>query len=328
MVNFLNNIKKTKVSISVSILFFIGMTFGYYFTLAWGAVKISLGLASVGTLVAMLQLVSKIENPFKGLSSILPQYYAMSASAERILELLELPEETRRETNKDSGEVYSSMSELEFKDVTFFYSDDKEKVFDAFSHTIKKGEFVAIRGTSGIGKSTFLKLLLGVLSPSEGEIRINLKNGSSISVSDVDKKLFAYVPQGNMILSGTIRENILFGSKDEVSEEKIKEAAKTACVWDIIESLPDGLDTVLGEKGAGLSEGQIQRIAIARAIYYDAPVLLLDEATSALDESTETQVLKNIKAKTDKTCIIVTHKKTALSFCDSEVVMQKNYENN
>jgi len=167
---------------------------------------------------------------------------------------------------------------------------------------------------SGAGKSTAIKLLLGIFEPDKGSIYIKTKTGK-ILVNKSTRPLFSYVPQGNLILSGTIRENICFAS-GEASEEDIIKSAKVAQIWDFIDGLEEGLDTVIGEKGLGLSEGQAQRISIARAILYDAPILLLDESTSALDSATEAELLKAIAEMTDKTCIIISHKQAAFDMCD------------
>ena len=189
------------------------------------------------------------------------------------------------------------------------YYKDKIKDFYALndiSFSIKKGETVGIIGPTGCGKSTFLKLILGILKPDSGEVNLYSDNK--------DKLLMAYVPQGNMILSGTIKENIAFYLP--IDDEKIEEAAKASDIYSFIDMLPQKFDTVLGEKGLGLSEGQIQRLAIARAVYCDAPLLILDECTSALDEQTEKNVLNNLKNQKNKSCIIVSHKKAALEICD------------
>ena len=281
-------------------LFFLGITAAYYCALAYCAYQVALGVMTFGTLTAIVQLVGQVQLPFKELASAIPQYFSTLASAERIMEIAEL------KTHDSTSNIKEKKSDLlaEFKDVTFSY--DKDTILENADFEMQSGEFIAISGLSGIGKSTFLKLILGILKPKSGEV--NLYSDSK------DKLLMAYVPQGNMILSGTIKENIAFYLP--IDEEKIEEAAKISDIYSFIDTLPQRFDTVLGEKGLGLSEGQIQRLAIARAVYSDAPLLILDECTSALDEETEKNVLNNLKAQKDKSCIIVSHKKAALDICD------------
>ncbi len=302
-------IRRSNLGVAANIMLFVAANAGFYFALAWGAYKLSLGLLSVGTVFAMTQIMGQVQAPFLSISSILPQYYAMLAASERVIEILELPGETQDGTQVES---LNDFSEIVLSKVTFAY--DSTAVLDGADFSIKKGEVVAVAGNSGIGKSTLLKLLLGIISPSKGDAYIALHSGERVSLGKGTRAAFAYVPQGNMILSGTIRDNISFFD-DRADESRIVQCAKTAGVWDFVAELPDGLDTVIGEKGLGLSEGQVQRIAIARAVYRDAPVILLDEATSALDEKTESQLLANIKDIKDKTCIIVSHRKEAFKIC-------------
>ena len=182
---------------------------------------------------------------------------------------------------------------------------------------IKKGDFVAVTGISGIGKSTLFKLMMGVLTPQSGEISL-CGEGRSVSACSETRRLFSYVPQGNLLFSGTLYENITFMSEGKTKEE-IDAAIRLSCCDDFINEFEQGLDTVLGERGQGLSEGQAQRVAIARAILYDAPVILLDEATSALDEATEKRLIENLRELQDKTLLLITHKKAALSVCNKEL---------
>lgn len=310
-------IKRNNISVSASVVFSLLMTLAYYFTLGWCAYKLSVGMMSFGTLIAMLQLVGQVQSPFKELSAVIPKYYAMIASAERILEIEQMADD-KNEDNCNAYDIYNQMEKIIATNLSFSYDD--EKILDNTDLVIEKGEFVAICGRSGIGKSTILKLLLSIIYPDSGYIYMKFSDGSSVPVSKDTRNLFAYVPQGNMLLSGTIRENIAFSNKT-ASEEDIIKCAKAADMWEYIETLPDGLDTVLGEKGLGLSEGQIQRLAIARALLYDAPILLLDEATSALDDATEKRVLGNIRAMNIKTCIFVSHKKAAVEICDKNIII-------
>ncbi|MBE7014104.1 MAG: ABC transporter ATP-binding protein [Ruminococcaceae bacterium] len=316
-INFNFKIKRNTISIIANILVYIAFTFGYYLALGWGAYKLSFGYITVGTLTAMLQLVSQVQTPFRGISSIIPQFYHAIASTERIIEIENLKEDMEGYDDQYLSDIYSDMKSIVFSDVSFKY-DDRNVVVNNFSYTILKGDFIAIRGISGIGKSTLLKLLLGVIKPDSGEIYIELNNNKKIKIDEKTRGLFSYVPQGNMILSGSIRDNIKFFKKD-VSDDLIFEACKIARIYDFIKELPDGLSTIIGEKGVGLSEGQIQRVAIARALICDSPLLLLDESTSALDEQTEKEFLESIKNIKTRTCLIVSHKQAAFDICDKTI---------
>lgn len=311
-------IKKVTISLIAQVGLFLIFNAGYYFALGYGAYRLSVGAITYGDVIAILALVNQIQLPFKNISSLLPQAFAVSASIERILELEDLKDES--ETGKEiSTEAYSDLDEIVYENVIFSYSDDS--VVSGINMTIKKGECVVIAGESGAGKSTAIKLLLGIMKQESGRICLKGKFGE-IEIGKETRPLFAYVPQGNLILSGTIRENITFGHIDAKEEDIIK-ACKIAQIWDFIETLDLGLDTVLGEKGLGLSEGQAQRISIARALLHNAPILLLDESTSALDSGTEKELLSAIRNMTDKTCIIVSHKQAAFDISDSVIYIEK-----
>lgn len=299
-------IKKNNVSIMANVMFFLSITAGYYLTLVWGAYKLSIGLMTFGEIVAMLELVSQIQSPLKSLSSLFPQYYSALASSERILELKELPDERKIQQDKVQG-----FSKLIIDNVSFAY--DENKVFENVSCEIEEGDIIGIHGESGIGKSTLIKLILGVLSPDEGGIYIVDQKGHKVSVDPETRSIFSYVPQGNLILSGTIIENVVFGS-DNIDLKLVEKVIRVSQLDELINQLPAKLDTVLGEGGLGLSEGQVQRLSIARALYRNSEVLLLDEATSALDRETEIRVLKEIRDM-GKTCLFITHRNEALSSC-------------
>lgn len=287
---------------------------GYLFALAFGAFRLLNGEMTYGTVTAILQLVNQVQSPFASLSSIMPQYYALLASGERLMEICNLPDEESKESISVS-ETYNSLTSISLDNISFGY--DRELILNNTSLTINKGDFIAVMGISGIGKSTILKLLLGVFKPENGSITLNTQN-ENINVDKSTRKLFAYVPQGNMLLSGTIRDNLTFINSD-ATEDEIAEAVRISCAKQFIDELPMGLETVIGEKGTGLSEGQIQRLAIARSLLSKSPVLLLDEATSALDEETEKEFLTNLKDMKNVTCIIVSHKRAALDICNKRV---------
>lgn len=309
-------IKKNRWSIFANLGFSAAFSLGYLFGLVWSGVKLCTGSMSFGTLTAIMQLISQVQAPFTSLSGIVPQYYSMIASAERIIEIENLStSKSLNDKNINTEKVYSEMQELRFDNVSFGYGRDA--VIENADFTIKKNDFTVISGISGIGKSTLFKLLVGVVPPDSG--RIYIKCGDNeYGIDKYMRGLFAYVPQGNMLFSGTIRDNIRFVNSS-AGEAEIMRAAEISCADKFINELPDGLDTVLLENGHGLSEGQIQRLAIARAVLSDAPILLLDEATSALDEKTEKQVLSNIRELKNKTCVIISHKAAAFEICDTEL---------
>ena len=189
------------------------------------------------------------------------------------------------------------------------------------SFSIKKGEFAAVTGSSGIGKSTLLKLLLAIYSPQGGTLSFSEKVGKRLKINASMRPMFAYVPQGSFLLSGTIKDTLASGGAFDM--EKLSRCCKIACADEFIEALPLRYENEIGEKGAGLSEGQIQRLAVARALYSDSPILLLDEATSALDEKTEKELLRRLREMSGKTVIIVTHRKAAAEICDKTINLEK-----
>ncbi len=311
-------VKRVTVSVVAQIGMFLIFNAGYYFALGYAAWRLSSGEITYGDVTAILALVSQIQSPFKSVSSLVPKAFAVSASIERLIELESLKDEPRSEFTL-ADNAYENLEEIVFSDVNFSYADDSS--VSGIDMSIKKGECAVIAGESGSGKSTSIKLLLGIMVPDSGRIFLKTKNGE-INIGKETRGLFAYVPQGNLILSGTIRENIAFASEN-ANEGDIIKAAKVAQIWDFICTLDKGLDTELGEKGLGLSEGQIQRLSIARALLHDAPILLLDESTSALDSQTELALLQAIRKMTDKTCIIVSHKQAAFDICDKVLYIEK-----
>ena len=270
-----------------------------------------------GTLTAISQLISQVLGPVTNMSGIGPQFAALSAAAERLMELdaicqLEQPE------RKEPTALYESASAIRGEKLTFAY--DRDYVFDHADFVLPKGSFGVIVGHSGIGKSTLLKLLLGIFPAEEGGLYLDTENGP-VQIDRTTRKLFAYVPQGNLLLSGTLRDNLTVTKRDATQEE-IDRAIYISAMDAYLPTLPQGLDTVVGENALGLSEGQAQRLSIARAILSDAPILLLDEATSALDDETEKAVLRRIQQLPGKTCIAVTHREAAMQIADWSLEMR------
>lgn len=298
-------IKKSIFSVIISASLFLLFSLGYYGILVWGATQIAIEAMSIGTLIYFLQLISILRAPLQNISGVIPKYYSMLASAERLIELETLENEA---INSHGGII--GFNNIVANNLTFAYTN--EIVLKNNNFSIQKGTITAITGRSGSGKSTLFKLLLGLFPATSGSIGFD----GNVQIKENTRHMFSYVPQGNMLISGTIRDNISLCDKSVTDEEIIK-AAKTAVIYDFISSLPNGFDTVISERGQGLSEGQVQRIAIARALLFNAPIILLDEATSALDEVTESQLLNNIKTLTDKTILFITHRNTSLNVCDN-----------
>lgn len=292
---------------------------------------ILIGTVSYGTLMAVAQLIAQIQSPFANITGYLPKFYAMTASAERLMESENFEDYHKKniiEKSKIQSFYKNDFKGISFENVDFTYTppvcnNNSKKnmpvVLKNINIEIKKGEYIAFTGHSGCGKSTFLKLLMCLYPVDSGE-KFLLTNNGKIRLTSEWCRLFAYVPQGNQLMSGTIREIIAFSDKSrDFFDKDIKNALKISCADEFIDNLENGVDTFLGERGTGLSEGQMQRIAIARAVFSENPILLLDEATSALDEKTEKKVLSNLKNLTDKTVIIVTHRPAALDICNKIV---------
>lgn len=302
--------EKTKFSNVCNIGFSFMMNGAYVLGAIYSVVGIYHGTVSYGTLMALLQLINQIQSPFANITSYIPKYYTMLASSERLLEI----ESDNMDVEESNGCI--DFDSISLEHIDFSYEQNREEILHDFSFTLKKGECVGFTGPSGCGKSTVLKVLLSLYPITHGTKTI-MSHGQQEELTSAYRHLFSYVPQGNQLMTGSVRDVVTF--THAANEEQIWNALEIACASDFVKSLPNGLDTQLKEQGSGISEGQMQRLAIARAIYSHRPILLLDEATSALDVNTEKQVLCNLKQMKDMTVIIVTHRLEALSICTREV---------
>ena len=267
-----------------------------------------------GTMTLFLQQRSNLSSAFSSLVSIIPSFLNSSVSAHRIRELVELPREVHIPESSELDQYAEKGFSVQMRDLRFAYVEGTDVITQS-EFVAKPGEIVALVGPSGEGKTTMIRLILGLVCPQEGQAVIRACDGREVTMNAETRHLFAYVPQGNTILSGTIAENMRT-VKEDASDEEIIQALKLSCAWDFVQKMPGGINAKVGERGRGLSEGQAQRVAIARAILRDAPVLLLDEATSALDVTTERQVLRNIiTQRPNKTCIVTTHRPSVLNMC-------------
>ena len=306
-----NIVSRTLFSVLSNLTLNLGFALSYLLTFAWSAIRLSQGTLSFGGMTAFLQLVSRIQGPARSLAKLLPQSVAVITAAERLMELEDIPEETEGEPI-----FVQPPCCLHLKNVSFRYDDNSPWVLKDFNYTFRPGTATAVMGGTGAGKTTLIRMLLALTKPQQGSVTIASETApqKEETLTHLHRCNFVYVPQGNTLMSGTIRENLLI-AKPDATDDEMRNALHTSCA-DFVLSLPDGLDTVCSEHGGGLSEGQAQRIAIARALLRDRPVMLFDEATSALDAETEEQLLQNILATRKKTIVFITHRKMVCRFCD------------
>lgn len=284
------------------------IAFGYCLYRLWT------GEITYGTMTLFLHQRSNLSNAFNKLVGLVPAVLNSSVAAKRIRELTELPKEVHIPESSEMDAFSEDGFKIRMENVGVSYVEDN-LVIAGPEFQASPGEIVALVGPSGEGKTTMIRLILGLIYPQDGEVRLEASNGKEVKMNAETRHLFAYVPQGNTMISGTIAENLRM-VKEDATDEEIVEALEVACAWEFVSKMPDGINSSVGEKGRGLSEGQAQRVAIARAVLRDAPILLMDEATSALDVTTERKVLRNIvKQRPNKTCILTTHRPTVLSMC-------------
>ncbi len=299
-------VKKKGFSILAGIAFSLAFAAGFLVAVAYGSYGILNGTMTFGTVVAIIQLVNQLQTPMVGITSVIPSFFGMISSAQRLIEI----SGTTETAVEDADVSYDDFVRLYVEKAVFGYGE--ERVISDASFVVNKGEFVGIKGPSGSGKSTVLKLITGLYPAESGKVIVETTNGELDC--KYTKRLFSFVPQGNMLFSGTVKENVTMLCPDATDEE-IDEALKNASA-EFAYEFPGGLDFMLGEGGAGVSQGQAQRLAIARALLGKGKILLMDESTSALDSDTEKTVVENLKRKGDFTIVFITHRESVLDECD------------
>ena len=309
-------VRRTKFSVFSNMVVNFGFAFGYLVAFLWAAIRMSAHTLSFGGMTAFLQLVNRIQGPARNLTKLVPAFVSVFTAAERLMELEEDPLE------EQGTPIYiKAPCGIRLQNVGYAYEDGGgDKVIDGLSFDFKPGSCTAILGETGAGKTTLVRMILALVQPQDGKIEIY--HGSTYqALSPLHRCNFVYVPQGNTLMSGTIRENLRLGKLDATDEEMLH-ALHVSCA-DFVNDLPDGLNTLCSEQGGGLSEGQAQRIAIARSLLRDRSVMLFDEATSALDPDTERQLLNNILSAHDKTIIFITHRPAVIDYCDQTLKLEK-----
>lgn len=302
-------VRRTVFSVFSNIILWLGFRLGYLIAFLWAALRMSHGSLTFGGMTAFLQLVSRIQGPARSLTKLVPQAVSVFTAAERLMELEEDPlDETGEPVRLEAP------CGIRLEHVYYQYEDKTREILHDLSFDFPPASCTAILGETGAGKTTLIRILLALLSPQQGKATIYNNHHQETALTPLTRCNFAYVPQGNTLLSGTIRDNLRLG-RLTATEEEMKEALHKSCA-DFVFDLPDGLNTLCSEAGGGLSEGQAQRIAIARALLRQSSILVLDEATSALDPETERQLLNNILADRNTTVIFVTHRMAVIDYCD------------
>ncbi len=310
---------RTKFSLGAYSFTQLGFATGYLIAFMWGVQGLATGIVSFGSLSAYLQLVGLIQRPTMDISRFIPSIVSSFTAAERLYELEDIPEEEQGESIMLQG-----IAGVRFKGVNFKYDGESRHIFNNFSYDFAPNSCTAIVGETGTGKTTLIRLLVALINPQEGEVEIYDKQKSYKS-STLTRCNFVYIPQGNSLISGTIRDNLLMGNP-AATEKEMMQALHIACA-DYVTELPQGIDTELSEQGGGLSEGQAQRIAVARSILRPGSILILDEVTSALDEETEKEMLHRLtSSQAGKTLIFVTHRPAIIQYCDNVLRIEKPQE--
>lgn len=309
-------VRRTAFSVFSNLVLNFGFALGYLVAFAWAALRMSRHTLTFGGMTAFLQLVNKIQSPARQLTKLVPAFVSVFTAAERLMELEEDPLEEQGDPI-----LLPPPCGLRLNNVSYAYDAADGNVIEQLSFDFTPGSCTAVLGETGAGKTTLVRLLLALLHPQQGSIEIYDRQGRRMALSPLMRANFVYVPQGNTLMSGTIRDNLRLG-RLSATDEEMHEALHQSCA-DFVFDLPDGLDTYCTEQGGGLSEGQAQRIAIARALLRNRSIMLFDEATSALDPETERKLLQNILTRHDKTVIFITHRTAVIDYCDQTLTIHK-----
>ena len=305
-------LRRTRFTVVSRLLLGLTFSLGYLLAFVWGGLQLRSGVITFGVMTSFLQLVGQIQHPILSLLNMLPHFFYASASIDR-LEELEQSASHRSSLTSHPSPLTSDLG-LSLQDVTFSYATGDRPVVHHFSHDFQPGSKTAIMGATGIGKTTLFRLMLDFIQPNSGEIALFDANGQQQAVSEATRQHFVFVPQGNTLMSGTVRYNLQL-ARPEATDEELRQVLHVAMA-NFVYQLPDGIDTLLGERGIGLSEGQAQRIAIARGLLRPGSILLLDEISSSLDSDTEQELFRRLfDFCKDKTMIFITHRPAVSSLC-------------
>ena len=311
-------LRRTRFTVVTRLMLAFTFSLGYLMAFVWGGLQLRAGVITFGVMTSFLQLVGQIQHPILNMLNMMPQFFYAMASIDRLNELTTAPEQV---STTDAQQLAGPVGVVA-RDISFTYASGDRAVLSHFSHDFRPGSKTAIMGATGIGKTTLFRLMLAFIKPDSGEIAVFCNDKTLLPVDEHTRKHFVFVPQGNTLMSGSVRYNLQL-ARPEATDEELRQVLHVAMA-DFVYSLPDGIDTLLGERGVGLSEGQAQRIAIARGLLRPGGIMLLDEISSSLDEQTEHELFSRIFDYChDKTMIFITHRPAVSLLCDDVIRLQE-----
>ena len=311
-------LRRTRFTVVTRLMLAFTFSLGYLMAFVWGGLQLRAGVITFGVMTSFLQLVGQIQHPILNMLNMMPQFFYAMASIDRLNELTTAPEQV---STTDAQQLAGPVGVVA-RDISFTYASGDRAVLSHFSHDFRPGSKTAIMGATGIGKTTLFRLMLAFIKPDSGEIAVFCNDKTLLPVDEHTRKHFVFVPQGNTLMSGSVRYNLQL-ARPEATDEELRQVLHVAMA-DFVYSLPNGIDTLLGERGVGLSEGQAQRIAIARGLLRPGGIMLLDEISSSLDEQTEHELFSRIFDYChDKTMIFITHRPAVSLLCDDVIRLQE-----